>query len=58
MGNKKHNKKQDYSKREEEKSKSFDKVFVCSFNYFGCLDYDPLFIVLKNDNHDGTGNRT
>ena len=40
------------------KGKSFDKVFVCSFNYFGCLDYDPLFIVLKNDNHDGTGNRT
>ena len=36
MGNKKHNKKQDYSKREEEKA----------------------FIVLKNDNHDGTGNRT
>jgi hypothetical protein len=57
MGNKKHNKKKDYSKRRR-KSKSFDKVFVCSFNYFGCLDYDPLFIVLKNDNHDGTGNRT
>lgn len=31
----------------KKKSKSFDKVFVCSFNYFGCLDYDPLFIVLK-----------
>ena len=25
---------------------------MCSFNYFGCLDYDPLFIVLKNDNQE------